>query len=150
MTSPSRCSPIDFPRFRNNDLLKKLICYTFIYTFWFAMRIKFFFKREMLKFIRKVWISRPSRVLSNQVAVSNWIGIFGHIVYSAGTLLYSLPFLRESLLNDNSCVHTSLVSRLEVYLKFTSGVNRSNCSVSRLLCSRGNDFSSKEPKYNSK
>ena len=49
-----------------------------------------------------------------------------------------------------SCVHTSLVSRPEVYLKFTSDVNRSNCSVSRLLCSRGNDFSSKEPKYTSK
>ena len=49
-----------------------------------------------------------------------------------------------------SCVHTSLVSRPEVYLKFTSDVNRSNGSVSRLLCSRGKDFSSKEPKYTSK
>ena len=51
---------------------------------------------------------------------------------------------------DNSCVHTSLVSRPEVYLKFTSDVNRSNCSIRRLLCSRGNGFSSKEPKYTSK
>ena len=50
----------------------------------------------------------------------------------------------------NSCVHTSLVSRPEVYLKFTSDVNRSNCSVSRLFCRRGNGFSSKEPKYTSK
>ena len=49
-----------------------------------------------------------------------------------------------------SFVHTGLVSRPEVYLKFTSDVNRSNCSVSWLLCSRGNDFSSKEPKYTSK
>ena len=53
-------------------------------------------------------------MLSNQVAVSNWIGIFGHIVYSAGTLLYSRFFLRESLLNSfpdiNRCTASVSIS----------------------------------------
>ena len=76
-----------------------------------------------------------------KLKIQMW-GTFGKLI--AGWLQVYL------VTSDNSCVHTSLVSRPEVYLKFTSDANRSNCSVSRLLCGRGNDFSSKEPKYTSK
>ena len=41
----------------------------------------------------------------------------------------------------------SLVSIPQAYLRRTSDVNRSNFSVSRLLCSLGNACSSKPPKY---
>ena len=41
--------------------------------------------------------------------------------------------LKVARVKFNSCFHTSLVSRPEVYLKFTSDVNRSNCSVS-IIC----------------
>ena len=47
-------------------------------------------------------------------------------------------------------VHTSLVSRPQVYFNLTSDMNGSNSNLSSLLCSRGNVSCSKEPKYTSK
>ena len=47
-------------------------------------------------------------------------------------------------------VHTSLVSRPQVYFNLTSDMNGSNFNLSSLLCSRGNVSCSKEPKYTSK
>ena len=47
-------------------------------------------------------------------------------------------------------VHTSLVSRPQVYFNLTSDMNMSNFNFSSLLCSRGNASRSKEPKYTSK
>ena len=50
----------------------------------------------------------------------------------------------------NRWVHTSLVSRPQVYFNLTSDMNGSNSNLSSLLCSRGNVSCSKEPKYTSK
>ena len=50
----------------------------------------------------------------------------------------------------NRWVHTSLVSRPQVYFNLTSDMNGSNFNLSSLLCSRGNVSCSKEPKYTSK
>ena len=51
---------------------------------------------------------------------------------------------------NNRWVHTSLVSRPQVYFNLTSAMNESNFNLSSLLCSRGNISCSKEPKYTSK
>ena len=51
---------------------------------------------------------------------------------------------------DIRWVHTSLVSRPQVYFNLTSDMNGSNSNLSSLLCSRGNVSCSKEPKYTSK
>ena len=50
----------------------------------------------------------------------------------------------------NRWVHTSLVSRPQVYFNLTSDMNGSNFNLSSLLCSRNNVSCSKEPKYTSK
>ena len=50
----------------------------------------------------------------------------------------------------NRWVHTSLVSRPQVYFNLTSDMNGPNFNLSSLLCSHGNVSCSKEPKYTSK
>ena len=47
-------------------------------------------------------------------------------------------------------VHTSLVSRPQVYFNLTSDMNGSYFNLSSLLCSRNDVSCSKEPKYTSK
>ena len=47
-------------------------------------------------------------------------------------------------------VHTSLVSRPQVYFNLTSDMNGSNFNLSSLLLSRANVSFSKQPKYTSK
>ena len=58
--------------------------------------------------------------------------------------------LNQFLVSNIRWVHTSLVSRPQVYFNLTSDMNGSNSNLSSLLCSRGNVSCSKEPKYTSK
>ena len=58
--------------------------------------------------------------------------------------------MNPALAAYNRRVHTSLVSRPQVYFNLTSDMNGSNFNLSSLLCSRDNVSFSKEPKYTSK